>query len=163
MGISSQYVVFFEVSQKGYQWWAPALGLFFVLSGWMIAKTFRRSSWPLFRFWSFSGSIMFWFACIWTLVLFGATFPGYLGAQYAFRTGHYAVIEGHVTNFAPMTRVLPMECFTVSSQRFCYSDSEMKPGFNQTASHGGPIHDGLPVRISYSEDTILRLEINADN
>jgi len=41
MSTSSEYAIFFEVSQKGYAWWFPALGLLFVLIGWMIAKMFR--------------------------------------------------------------------------------------------------------------------------
>jgi len=106
---------------------------------------------------------MFWGACVWTLAVLGITLPRYLHAQYAYRSGHYSVVEGNITEFDPMPyRGHRMECFTVTSQRFCYSDNVMTPGFNQTASHGGPIRDGLPVRISYSEDTILRLEIKAD-
>jgi len=163
MGTYSQYVVFFEVSQTGYEWWFPALGLLFVLFGWMFDKMFRRSSWALFRYWSFSGTMMLWFGCLWTLVVFGISFPRYVGAQYAYRTGHYAVVEGHVTDFDPMTYDHPKECFTVSSQRFCYSDDVLKPGFNQTASHSGPIRDGLPVRISYADNTILRLEIKEND
>jgi hypothetical protein len=37
------------------------------------------------------------------------------------------------------------------------------PGFRQTASHGGPIREGLPVRIWYSNGEMLRLEIQANS
>lgn len=60
------------------------------------------------------------------------------------------------------------ECFRVKKERFCYSDYEASPAFNQTASRGGPIRAGQPVRIAYYEDDdsilhILRLEITADS
>jgi hypothetical protein len=34
-------------------------------------------------------------------------------------------------------------------------------GFNNTSSHGGPIREGLPVRVSYVGNTILKLEIRS--
>jgi hypothetical protein len=51
------------------------------------------------------------------------------------------------------------ECFSVHSQRFCYSDYHVTPGFHNTASHGGPIRAGIPVRVAYSGPVILRLDI----
>jgi len=52
-----------------------------------------------------------------------------------------------------------MESFTVSGVPFSYSDYIPKAGFNQTSSHGGPIHEGLPVRIWYVGNEIVKLEI----
>ena len=48
--------------------------------------------------------------------------------------------------------------------RFQYSDFMYSGGFNNTASHGGPIRPGLQVRVCYlpgpsdDENVILRLE-----
>jgi hypothetical protein len=44
---------------------------------------------------------------------------------------------------------------------FSYSDYVIVPCFNNTASHGGPIRDGLRVRIAYSGNCILKLEVAA--
>ena len=52
-----------------------------------------------------------------------------------------------------------MESFAVGGHRFSYSDYVVTSGFHNTASHGGPIHDGLDVRVSYLGNLILRLEI----
>jgi hypothetical protein len=46
---------------------------------------------------------------------------------------------------------------------FCYSDYEVTAGFNNSASHGGPIREGLPVRVSYIGNTIVRLEVSNDS
>jgi hypothetical protein len=51
------------------------------------------------------------------------------------------------------------ECFSVKHRSFCYSDFELTAGFNNTASHGGPIEPGLPVKIAYIDGHILRLEV----
>jgi hypothetical protein len=52
-----------------------------------------------------------------------------------------------------------MESFTVNGVKFEYSDFVVTPGFNNATSHGGPIREGLPVRISHIDNTILKLEV----
>jgi hypothetical protein len=51
------------------------------------------------------------------------------------------------------------ESFTVGNHRFHYADNTISAGFNQTAAHGSPIHDGLHVRIHCVGNDIARLEI----
>jgi hypothetical protein len=51
------------------------------------------------------------------------------------------------------------ECFSVGDQRFCYGNDLMDVGFHQTAASGGPIRDGLHVRVSSVGTVIVRLEI----
>lgn len=53
-----------------------------------------------------------------------------------------------------------MESFNVNGVKFEYSDYVITPGFNNAASKGGPIKEGLPVRISYIDGTILKLEVD---
>lgn len=50
----------------------------------------------------------------------------------------------------------------METQRFCYSDYVITPGFHTSASHGGPIRAGIHVRIAHSGPTILRLEVRKD-
>ncbi|MBV9128726.1 MAG: hypothetical protein JO117_11650 [Verrucomicrobia bacterium] len=52
-----------------------------------------------------------------------------------------------------------MEWFVVDGRRFEYSDYVIVPGFNNTASHGGPIRQGLQVRVHYVGNNIARLEV----
>jgi len=81
-------------------------------------------------------------------------------ARMAYRNGDYQTVEGIVTDFHPMPPEGHQdECFSVQDQRFCYSDFDMAVGFHNAASHGGPIRDGVPVRIAYREGRILKLEV----
>ncbi|HEY2891148.1 MAG TPA: hypothetical protein VGJ31_11000 [Dongiaceae bacterium] len=76
------------------------------------------------------------------------------------RTGKYQIAEGVVTNFHPMPYTgHSMETFDVGDAHFKYSDYVVDAGFNNTASHGGPLRPGLHVRIFYSGSHILKLQI----
>ena len=49
--------------------------------------------------------------------------------------------------------------FSVAGRRFSYSDYVVTAGFRQTTAHGGPIREGLRVRVTHAGNTILRLEV----
>jgi hypothetical protein len=160
------FVTAFDISQKPFEWWWPAIGLLFVAIGIIVI---RYGRWLAM---SNDSKIMGWVFVIFgsgvALGLFVLTYSTYSEYLDAYKTGRYSVVEGLVEDFHP----LPYEghqdeCFRVEKQKFCYSDYEVSPAFNQTASHGGPIRAGLPVRVAYIEDAdfkphILRLEIRSD-
>jgi len=77
------------------------------------------------------------------------------------QTGRVNVVEGIVTNFDPMPYGgHKNESFCVARTCFHYSDFDFTGGgFNNTSSHGGPIRPGLPVRVTYVDGTIVRLQI----
>lgn len=84
----------------------------------------------------------------------------YSRARQAYLNGDYQVVEGAVSNFHPMPYSGHQnESFSVNGVQFSYSDYVVSPCFNNTTSHGGPIGEGLRVRIAYSGDCILKLEI----
>ncbi|MGH9970245.1 MAG: hypothetical protein ACREBG_20950 [Pyrinomonadaceae bacterium] len=51
------------------------------------------------------------------------------------------------------------ETFVVDGHRFSYSDYDETKGFNRTQSHGGPMREGLQVRITHVDGSIVKLEI----
>lgn len=100
------------------------------------------------------------FSILWTLVSFVSTYGDYRAASSARQDGSARVVEGVVTDFKPMPATgHAMESFCVSGVCFHYSDYVITAGFNQTSSHGGPIRNGLSVRVTYVGDTIVRLEV----
>jgi hypothetical protein len=156
-----QYRVAFDLHQKGYEWLFPAFGLIFVAIGAVLVCLGRAMNWQRSR--RLVGYFMIGFACLWSGVTFLTTFREYTALRSAYRRSQFSVIEGHVTNFRPMPyQGHQDECFSVQSQTFCYSDYVVTPGFNNSASHGGPIREGLPVRISYVGNAIVRLEVESD-
>jgi hypothetical protein len=48
----------------------------------------------------------------------------------------------------------------VESQCFSYSDYGDSVGFSNTSVRGGPIKAGLPVRVTFVGNTILKLEVS---
>jgi len=86
----------------------------------------------------------------------------YARARDAYVKRDYSIAEGTVANFHPMPYSGHQnETFSVNGVEFSYSDYVLVPCFNNTASHGGPIRDGLRVRIAYSGNCILKLEVAA--
>lgn len=85
-------------------------------------------------------------------------------AKTVYLAGQYSVVEGPVTNFHPMPSTGHQnEAFLVNGAQFSYSDFDGSPCFNNTASHGGPIREGISVRIAYWGNCILKLEVAANS
>jgi hypothetical protein len=172
------YVTVFDITQKPFEWWWLAFGLIFVVIGVVLIrfgpKLDRDKNGKRFGLtFAIDSRLLGWFFVIfasgWTLFAFGEAYSTYHEYVHAYQTGQYSVVEGLVEDFHPMPyEGHQSECFRVNKEKFCYSDYEISPAFNQSASHGGPIRAGLPVRITYYEDDgfvghILRLEIAADS
>ena len=156
----------FDAANEGYSTgWFPALGLILVAVGGLLVfapalvqrvlpSGLQGRSRTVFS-WMF-----FAYALLWTVGTFLATYLQYRTAISCLNAGNCPVAEGPVTNFVPMPYGgHAMERFTVDGRDFSYSDYHVTPGFRNTASHGGPIHEGLYVRITYSGNVILRLEV----
>ena len=72
--------------------------------------------------------------------------------------GRFAVVQGVVTSLQPGDGHRS-ETFEVGGHRYEYSSSSRSVGFNRDAAVGGPIRNGLPVRITDVGGEIARLEI----
>jgi len=106
------------------------------------------------------GVLFLAFSLFWTLTAFFGSYADYRRVADAIAAGRYAVVEGRVHDFRPMpAHGHALEHFCVQQACFAYSDFEASPGFNNTASHGGPIREGLPVRVAHVGNTIVRLEV----
>ena len=159
-----QYRVAFDLSQKGFQWSFPAFGLVFVTIAGVVLWFTGTLNRPLPRSRKIDLYLLIGLSVLWSIVAFLSTFKEYVALHTAYRRSQFSVVEGRVTNFRPMPYEGHQdECFSVQSHTFCYSDFEVTAGFNNSASHGGPIHQGLPVRVSYIGNKIVRLEVGTDS
>lgn len=160
------YTVVFDISNVGYKAWSfAAVGLVFIAVG---IGTFVFANVLPFR-WSKPAAKYFrvfflGYAVVWTISVFDSTYRDYRLARDARASHRFKVAEGLVQDFRPMPYGgHSMEHFCVDEACFEYSDYVITPGFNNTASHGGPIREGLPVRVFYVGNTIIRLEVAKQN
>ena len=103
---------------------------------------------------------MLGFAILWTLTTFLITVRDYLRLASALREGRCEIVEGEVTKFHPMpAEGHHEESFDVGGKHFQYADYIVIAGFNQSSSHGGPVREGIKVRIYHVGNIIARLEI----
>ena len=159
--MASPYVTVFQVTQRSPDLWFACVGLVPLIIGAVVIWGKRRfkCAQPHWLFAVFSCS----FGVLWIGVVGTTTASSDLTAFTAYQKGDYQTVEGLVSDFHPMPyEGHQEECFSVQNQRFCYSDYMITPGFHNATSHGGPIHEGLPVRIAYQDGNILRLEIPQD-
>jgi hypothetical protein len=156
------YTVVFDrsVATAGYRtWWFPALGAVMTAGcGLFVLQQVRKNS-PRQLATVFL-ALMTMLIALWTVDAFVTTFGQYYGLKSAIADGRAAVVVGVVTDFMPhhMGGRGP-EKFCVRDTCFAYSDSVVTGGFNTTQANGGPIRDGLPVRVTYVGGRIVRLEI----
>lgn len=155
------YHVVFDVADAGYKSWSfPAHGLVMIIVGAFLVAARKNlpGEWWKNRPRASAAFAFFFlgFAVLWTSVSFIATYRDFAKASTAQKEGRARVVEGLVTDFKSMPK---RESFCVQSQCFQYSDYIITAGFNNMSSHGGPIKAGLPVRITYSGNTILKLEV----
>ena len=157
----TDYTVVFDVSQAVYRVIPMlAIGLFFVAIGvWKL----RNSDLPTFTTKTMGKPFSYFFlgfAVLWTVLAGWSMYACYRHAAQAVAQHRAKVVEGRVQDFWPMPyEGHGMEHFCVADACFEYSDYIVTAGFNNTASHGGPIREGLPVRVSYVGNTIVRLEV----
>jgi hypothetical protein len=159
--MATEYVTVYQISKQFTDWSFALAGVIPLIAGIVIILGKLRFGWKQPRW------LVPIFACgfggLWICTAGLSVLHEDRWALTAYQKGDYHLIEGIVTDFNPMPYEGHQdECFSVQDQRFCYSDYEVAPGFRNTASHGGPIRSGLPVRIAYLNGTILRLDIPRD-
>jgi energy-coupling factor transporter transmembrane protein EcfT len=164
----------FDVLDAGYTaWWFPAFGLIFVVIGLciLIGPAVLRALGIPFREnrrWSgrLTGYFFVIFATFWTGVAFYTSYSQYQQNRMMVEQNRCWIVEGPVEHFVPMPYGgHASESVSVHGVPFKYSDFMITGGFNNTASHGGPLTPDSYVRICYdpSNNVILRLEIRGFN
>jgi|ERR1700730_5404528 len=153
--MDSHFITVFDIAWKHGHWLVQAAVGFLLALAWLFWEWRTRR-----RFKYMMAGIVFAFVSF--IVGFGFyrdTTYGLADMQRALKEGRFSTIEGRVTDFVPMPfQGHPDEQFTVSGVRFSYSDYVIAPCFNNTSSHGGPIREGLWVRLSYQNHCILKIE-----
>jgi hypothetical protein len=150
------YRTVFDLTVTGFKSWTfPAAGVIFIVIGVvLVAARGRLTNRKMFPF------VFLGFAVLWTLTVAFSTYSEYRKVREVTDGGRAQVVEGPVMDFVPMPKAgHSSEKFCVSGTCFAYSDYRVTSGFNNTSSHGGPIREGLPVRVTHVGDVIVKLEV----
>ena len=159
------YQVYYDIQQVGYPgWWIFGVGAFFISVGmiFFLARN-NRSFNSMFESSDLQSKVMPIVAVIFGMIGLGAgalNYSHFAELRNAARNGEHEVAEGRVKEFVPMPAGgKGDESFVVNGQRFSYSEYDLTKGYNQTQNQGGPIREGLQVRIAHVNGEIIRLEI----
>lgn len=120
-----------------------------------IQKTKKETKYQKFSRFFFLG-----FSILWTSTALVSTYNEYANL----RDTACKTVEGKVENFDPMPYGgHKRESYTVQGVKFSYSDYIITNGFNNTASHDGPVNQDSVVRICYvpkgNTNIITKLEV----
>jgi hypothetical protein len=162
-GDTDGYTTVFDVAESGYrQWPFAAFGLIFVAVGVALPSLIKIGVFRKPPVWmqKWFPRVFLGFAILWTLGAFAGTFIDYRRAVDALQNGEAKVVEGRVAHYWQVPQ--KSESFDVQGVRFQYSDFGIIAGFNHIASLGGPIREGLLVKIWYWHGEILRLQIKKE-
>lgn len=161
----NDYQLIFDAAASGYSTWRAAtvpagVALFSLLltafapSAWRVRES-RELRWYRLLTGSIAG-----LAGVASLGILAHTWREYDTLRNALRRREFRVVEGKVSNFVPEgLDGHPTEKFQLGNIRFQYSTSDITSAFHRTAARGGPIHDGLRVRIAEVDGAIARLEV----
>jgi hypothetical protein len=156
------YRIEFDMAEAGYRYgWFPLAGVGIAAIGVIQLLWRRRHPDPRRSWWRrFEPPFTVAFGAFVAGVTFAGTYWEYRELVSALENRDYTVVEGVVHNFVPMPyEGHAHESFDVAGHHYEYSDFMVTEGFNNTQSHGGPIRDGLRVRIADVGGRIARLEI----
>jgi hypothetical protein len=156
------YQTVFDLSSAGFRFWpGPAIGVLLLLAGGGLIAFSARMPRLSSRFLHHAFPLVFFgFAAIWTSVTTVSIFREYREISTALKENRLQQVEGTVTDFRPMPYTAhTMEHFCVRNVCFAYSDYVHTFGFHNTMSYGGPIRNGLGVRVAYVGNIIVRLDV----
>jgi hypothetical protein len=160
-----EYRTVFDIADGYQQWGMPLWGLLMTLLALGNVIDLNKSSalwWSRnFMKCKAGGYVGLGFATLWTALAFGSTYGSYYELRAAAIGGDCRVEEGIVTKFRPPADAggKGRENFCVAETCFAYAQYTAYAGFHNTSAHGGPLRDGLHVRVTHVGNAIVKLQI----
>ncbi len=162
------YQLVFDSATANYEGWVfLPFGLLFVVIGCVLVfdRDFLADITPIW--WR---AVISWFfllvSVVCTVLVTWGTVSDYFELRIASRNNTCTLVSGVVSEFSrrPSGRGATTESFSVDGVPFSFSDRQVSGGFHQTTAQGGPLREGVPVRICYvpgewDDHDIVRLEI----
>lgn len=159
-----EYEVAFEIEQHGLGvLWFPLVGFLFAGGVFVGTEYFNRyvAVGPKRFIPSFRIGVVSFFL-LWAVGAYFVVGPAQSKLRKSYAEGSFNIVEGIVDSFNSNPRDRDdneMESFRVHDQFFEYNYFELSPSFKHTAYHGGPLEEGMQVRVTYIGDVIVKLEV----
>jgi len=157
----TEWVTLFDIANVEFRGWNFVnIGLLFVVVG--ITMKALEARWNVTFTIPWLANIVFFGSVFWSIGIGGGMYRQYHNIQTQYTSGAFSSVTGKVEKFTPSSKNRHnVESFFVGDKRFSYSDYILTPGFNNMRENGGPIFEGLFVRVGYIDDVIVRLEVDA--
>lgn len=160
----ADYRLVFDAASNGYQTWRAAILPASISVAVLVLLTFLRSIDSIeardSRFYRGIFGAVGALATVGCAAMLVHTPHEYNLLRTSLRNRTFRVVDGQVTDFVPQgSDGHPIERFRVNGVPFEYSQGDITSGFHLTAADGGPIRNGMIVRIADMNGAIARLEI----
>lgn len=151
----ANYQPIFEIGFRSFPWVTVMDPLIFIAIGLLLVR-FLKSR----QIYVIMGVVMASLASLFFLISLVTFIPEFVALRSAYVSGRSSIVEGTVENFRPAPALGPArESFSVRGVIFSYNALDDTPCFHNAPIHGGPIRDGLDVRIHYNEGCVQRVDI----
>jgi hypothetical protein len=159
-GAAAPCALHYDLAANGfaYSWW-PLAGLGGIVAVYLLYRVYKEVA-PFWQkpLWGLIG------ACC-AIIAFSMYLPAkayfaYRHALSSVQSGNAEKTEGVVAEYIAITAGQNnRESFLVAAKRFSYDPNAITIGFKETQASRSPIHNGIRVRITSVDATIVRLEV----
>jgi hypothetical protein len=152
---ADNYETIFELGFGSFPWTRVIQPIIFLTIGLLLIPLFRSK-----KYYFIVGVFVASMASLFLFISLVTFVPNFVKLRTAYVSGKSLVIEGVVQDFRPAPTVGPArESFSVDGISFAYNALEDTPCFRNAPFRGGPVREGLDVRIHYYEGCIQRIEV----
>ena len=145
------YQTVYDIGTDRFDWWWWLLGIIVGYAGLLFALLVFRRAQPKVRLLAGIGFLLV------SMVGMNFLMDSHFLQRRALSevaAGKARTVEGTIANFEPDTGGqggTAIDTFRIGDEGFSYSNSIHRAGFKQTRMNGGPLREGMTVRITYVE------------
>jgi hypothetical protein len=154
--MENQYILYYDLAKEGFNFIDPIVGLIIAILVSTVFYFFRKVSFLFFPL-----SIVSMIIGVLTFSIDMLVYKDYLYLKKLLLTNQYKIMEGRPERFLYLAQGgHGKESFYLNGIKFEYADN-LNPnlGFHRTVAYGGPIKEGVYIKICYYNNHILKLEI----
>jgi hypothetical protein len=153
---ADSYETIFELGFRSFPWTRVIQPIIFLTVGLLLIPLFKSKN-----FYFIVGVFVASMASLFLLISLVNVIPNFVKLRTAYVSGKSLVVEGIVQNFRPAPTIGPAkESFSVDGILFTYNALDDSPCFHNAPFRGGPVREGLDVRIHYYEGCMQRIEVS---